>query len=86
MTLLGLPDAAHECSTILRNLDTVHKSPLYGSVPTDLNFKPNIELRIHEILRLQQSRAFIHRSVRKIATSEWWIRNVLSVRPSFCPH
>ena len=76
MTLVGLPDAAHEGSAVLRNVGTVYRSTLY-SVPKDLNFKPDIESRIHEILCLQQSGIFIHRRVRKIATSEFWVRNVL---------
>jgi len=52
MTLLGLPDAEHVGSTILPNLDTIYKWTLY-SVPKDLNFEPDIELCIHEILCLQ---------------------------------
>ena len=56
---------AHEGSTILRNLDCVYKSTLY-SVPKDSNFKPDIELYIHEILCLQQCRVFIHRLFRKL--------------------
>jgi len=49
MTLLGLPDATHVGSTILPNLDTIYKWTLC-SVPKDLNFEPDIELCIHEIL------------------------------------
>jgi hypothetical protein len=52
MTLLGLPDAAHDGSTLLPNLRTIYQSTLY-SVPTNLNVKPDIEVCINEILCLQ---------------------------------
>jgi hypothetical protein len=58
-----------------RLCDTVYKSTLYG-VPKDLNFKPDMELRIHEILRLQQYRFFLLWRVRKITTSDCWLRHV----------
>ena len=82
MTLLGLFDAADEGNTILRNLDIIYKSTLY-SVPKDLNFTPDIELCIHEILRLQQFRLWFLMHVRKIAKGDCWLRHVcLYVRPS----
>jgi len=82
MTLLGLPDAAHECSTILPNLDTVYKSTLY-SVPKDLNFKSNIELRIHEVLCLQQSRfSFISLFAKLRQANAGFLMVCLYIRPS----